>query len=98
MVNIGETTLCFGLGIKPGTKLLGLNSKSKDFLRNRLSEVKLLIIDELFIVSSDLWTDIQARLREILKMIPEKKFSALLIMTVAYLHQILPVKEKIIFS
>ena len=28
--------ICSGLGIKPGTKLLGLNDKSKAFLKNRL--------------------------------------------------------------
>ena len=44
-VNIGGTTIHSGLGIKLGTKLLGLNEKSKAALRNRLSEVKLLIID-----------------------------------------------------
>ena len=32
------------------TNLLGLNEKSKAALRNRLSEVKLLIIDELSMV------------------------------------------------
>ena len=35
-----------GLGIKSGTKLLGSNGKSKAALRNRLSGVKLLIINE----------------------------------------------------
>ena len=44
-VNIGGTTIYSGLGIKLGTKLLGLNEKSKAVLRNRLLEVKLLIRD-----------------------------------------------------
>ena len=44
-VNIDGTTIHSGLGIKPGTKLLGLNNKSKAALRNRLSKVKLLTID-----------------------------------------------------
>ena len=61
-VNIDWTTIHSGLGIKPGPKLLGLNDKSKAALRNSLSEVKLLIIDEISIVSSDLWTDINSRL------------------------------------
>ena len=52
--NIGETTIHSGLGIKPGIKLLGLNDKSKAALRNRLSEVKFLIVDELSMVSSHL--------------------------------------------
>ena len=62
MVNINRTTIHSGLGIKPGTKLLGSNDKSKVDLRNRLSEVKLLIIDELSMVTSDLWTDNDPRL------------------------------------
>ena len=52
-VNIGGTTIHSGLGIKPGIKLLDLNDKSKAALRNKLSEVKFLIIDELSMVSSD---------------------------------------------
>ena len=46
--------------------LLGLNDRSKAPLRNRLSEVKLLIIDEFSMVSSYLRTDIDSRLGEIL--------------------------------
>ena len=61
-VNIGGTTIHSGLGIKPGTKLFGLNDKSKAALRNRLSEMKFLVIDELSVVSSDLGTDIDSRL------------------------------------
>ena len=57
MVNTGGTTINAGLGVKPGTKPLGLNDKSKAALRNRLSEVMFLIIDELSLFSSDLWTD-----------------------------------------
>ena len=65
VVSIGGTTVHSGLAIKPGTKLLGLKDKSKAALRNRLSKMKLLIIDEPFIGSSDLWTDIDSRLGEI---------------------------------
>ena len=58
---VGGTTIHSGLAIKPGTNVLGLNDKYKTALRNRLSEVKLLIIDKLSRVSSDLWTDIYSR-------------------------------------
>ena len=88
-VNIGGTTIHSGLAIKPGTKLLGLNNKSKAVLINRLSEVKVLIIDELSMVSSGLWTDIDSRLGEIFMMIPEKAFVGLSVMTVADLLQLL---------
>ena len=58
----------FGLRIDPRTRLLGLNDKSKAALRNRSSKMKLLIIDQLFMESKDLWTDIDSRLREIVIM------------------------------
>ena len=61
----GGTTIHSGLRIKPGTNLLGLSEKSKATLRNRLSKMKLLIIDKVSMVLSDLWTDIDSRLGEI---------------------------------
>ena len=98
-VNIAGTTFHSGLAIKPGTKLLGLNEKSKKAaLRNKLSVVKLLIIDELSMLSSDLWTDIDSRLGEIFLMIPEKAFAGLSVMDVADLLQLPPVRGKPIFS
>ena len=54
VVNIDGTTIHCGLAITPGTWLPGLNDKSKAALRNRLSEVKLLIIGEPSMVSSNL--------------------------------------------
>ena len=68
-----------------------MNDKSKAASRNRLSEVKLLIIDELSMVSSDLWTDIDSRLGEISLMIPEKALTGLSVMAVADLLQLPPV-------
>ena len=62
-VNIFGTTNHSGLGTKPETKLLSLNDKSKTSLTNRLSEAKVLIIDELSMLSSELCTDTDSRLR-----------------------------------
>ena len=45
---------CSDFGIKPRKKLLGLNEKSKAALRKMLSELELLIIDEISMVSSNL--------------------------------------------
>ena len=78
-----------GLGIKPGVRLLGLNDKSKAALRNKFSEVKFLIIDELSLVSSDLWVDINSRLQEIF-MIIEKPFAGLSVITVGNFLQLPP--------
>ena len=97
-VNIGGTTIHLGICIKPGIKLLGLNDKSKVALRNKLSEVKFLIIDELSMVSSDLWIDINSRLKEIFMMIPERAFAALSFMTAGDFLQLPPVFIKFIFS
>ena len=88
-VNIGGTTIPSGLGIKPGVRLLGLNDKSKAALRNKFSEVKFLIIDELSMVSSDLWVDINSRLKEIF-MIIEKPFVCLSVITVGNFLQLPP--------
>ena len=56
VVNIDGTIIHSGFRIKPGTKLLGLNDKSKAALRNRLSEVncQYLVIDKLSLVLNDL--------------------------------------------
>ena len=72
-VNIGGKTIHSGLGIKPGIRFLGLNDKSKS---------KFLIIDELSMVSSDLWVDIDSRLQEIFMIIIEKTFAGLSVMTI----------------
>ena len=52
-VNIGGITIHSGFGIEPGIKLLGWNNKSKAALRNRLSQVKFLIVDEISMASSN---------------------------------------------
>ena len=68
IVNIGGTSIHSGLAVK-------VTWFKQIALRNRLSKVKLLIIDKLSMVSSDLWTDIDSRLGEMLIMIPEKAFA-----------------------
>ena len=55
-VNIGWKTIHLALRIKPGAKLLGCSDKSKTSLRNEVSEVKLIMIDEISMISSELWT------------------------------------------
>ena len=98
VVNIGGTINHSALAIKPGTNLPGWNDKSKTALINSLSEVKLLIIDEISMTSSDLWTDIDSELGEVFIMIPEKAPAGLSVMAVADLLQLPPVTWKLIFS
>ena len=54
------------------------------------------MIDELSIVSSDLWTDSDSRLEKIF-MIIEKVFPCLSVITVADLFQLPPVRWKLLF-
>ena len=75
-----------GLGIKPGTKALGLNNKFKAALRGSQTEVKFLIIDEVFVLSSDIWIDIDSRLGETFMMIRVKTFASLSLMIVSNLR------------
>ena len=52
-VNISEATIHSGLGINVGNKLFPLNNHQRATLRNKLSEVKLVITDEISMVSSE---------------------------------------------
>ena len=63
----------------------------------RLSEVKFLIVDELSMVSSNLWTDIDSRLGEIF-LILDKAFAGLSVITVANFLQVPRVTGKLVFS
>ena len=54
-ININGTTIHSGLGINVGSKLYQLNDQQRAALRNKLSEVKLIIIDKVFMVSSVLF-------------------------------------------
>ena len=47
-------TIHSALGIKPGANISGLNNEAKAFLKKKLSEVKLFMIDKISMVSSDL--------------------------------------------
>lgn len=81
-MHIGATTIHFGIGIKPGTTLLGLNNKSKAVLRNKLSEVKFLIKYELSMALIDLQTDNDSRYEEVFMMVLEKTFAGFLVMKI----------------
>ena len=65
-VNIGGTTIHSGIWIKSVSKLLGLNNKSKAASRNNLLQLKFLIVDKLFLVSINLWTNNDSSLWEVI--------------------------------
>ena len=96
-VNIGGTTIHSGLGIKPGVKLLGLSDKMKASLRNKLSEVKMVIIDEFSMVSSDLFFKINARLLEFFMCFTAVEFAGLTVALGTDLLQLPPVMGKPVY-
>ena len=49
-------------------------------------------------ISTDLWADINSRFGEIFKMVPEKVFPSISVMTVADLLQVPLVRGKLVFS
>ena len=57
----------------------------------------MLIIDELYMVSSDLWTDIYSRLGEIFMIISEIEFEGLSLTAVADLLKLPSVTRKLTF-
>ena len=53
LVNISKATIHSGLGINVGNRMFPLNDHQYTTLRNKLSEVKLVITDEISMVSSE---------------------------------------------
>ena len=64
-VNIDSTTIHSGLGINCKEQFYPLNDYQKASLQNKISEVKLLIIDKISVVSQTVFYQINLRLIEI---------------------------------
>ena len=76
-----------------------MSDKHKSCLRNKLSDVRLIIIDEISMVSSDLFYKIHARLTEIFGCKSDEPFAGIPVLVCGDLYQLPPVKGKtIIFS
>ena len=97
-INIGMTKIHSALWIKPGAKLSGLIDKAKASLRNKLSEAKLLIIYEISIISSDLWTKIDATMFEIFSVSTKLSYDVLSLVIISDYLQLPPVRKVFIFS
>ena len=97
-VNIGGTTIHSGLAIKQDPKLLGLPHKMKTSLTNRLSEVRMILFDELSMVSRDLFYQIHARLVEIFLCTVTIAFAELAVALLDDFLHLLPVRCKPIYA
>ena len=98
-VNISGTTVNTGLAIPKhaGINLPPLPDQKKTLLRLSLSELKLLIIDEISMVSNNRLLNIHQRLREIFGTSSSKIFAGISIIAVGDLHQLPPIQQKPIF-
>ena len=98
-VNISGTTVNTGLAIPKhaGINLPPLPDQKKTLLRLSLSELKLLIIDEISMISNNRLLHIHQRLKEIFGTSSSKIFAGISIIAVGDLHQLPPIQQKPIF-
>ena len=76
-INVNDTTIHLGLGINVGGKLYPLSEQHCAVLRNKLSEVRLIIIDGISMVLSLLFFQANQRLTEIFRYSDKEKFAGL---------------------
>ena len=93
-INIGGTTAHTALGIGIGSKLVPLSNKQKVKLREKLSNIKLIIIDEISIVSSEIFFQLNQRLIEIFGCGSNKPFARIPMILCGDLYQLSPFRGK----
>jgi len=96
-INIQGTTIHSGLCI-PINSYQGLSDKQRTLLRNKLQHVKLIIIDEISMVSSKLLLNIHKRLCEIFSVVDEKPFAGKSILVCGDLYQLPPLMARPVFD
>ena len=100
-VNVAGATIHSGLGIPVGCygkPIPKLNDKTRSKLRNNLSSVKVILIDEISMVSNILLLHIHQRLIEILRTSEELPFAGLSIIAFGDLYQLPPFNQRPIYS
>ena len=96
-INIDGTTIHSGLNIPCRGKLFPLNDKNRALLRNKYSEVQVIIIDEISMVPSKLLFHIHQRLLEIFGCLSNAPFAGKSVLVCGDLYQLPPVRAKPIF-
>ena len=94
-INIGGTTIHTGLNVPVGCfgkHLPPLSDKMRSMLRNRLFEVKIIVIDVVSIVSNDLLLHIHLQLTEILASKGNFPFAVITVIAVGHFLQLPPVR------
>ena len=87
------------MGIKSESKISGLSDKTKAAsLRKKLSESKLFMVYEIFMVSSNLWAELGALLSQIFLKGTELQFAGLSVQVIGDYLQWTLVRVRFIFS
>ena len=89
-ININGTTIHSGLGINVGSKLYPLNDQQRASLRNKLLEIRLVIIDEISMVSSVLFYQVNQQLNEIFGYSGNEPFAGLPVIVCGDFFQLPP--------
>ena len=90
-INIDGTTIHSGLGIFTNRECFQLSDKMRTSLRNKLSEVSVVIIDEISMVSNILLLNIHLRLCEIFGVKQSTPFAGKMVIVCGDLFQLPPV-------
>ena len=96
-INIDGVIIHSALGIIPSNKFHPLADKTRCDLRNKLSEVKLIVIDEISMVSSKLFYQIHERLIEVFASQDDLDFGGISIIVCGDLYQLPPVMGKPVY-
>ena len=99
-INISGTTINTGLSIpkESGDNVPPLSDHKKTQLRMSLSELKLIIIDEISMVSNNALVHIHQRLKQIFATANSQLFAGISMIAVGDLYQLPPIRRKPIFS
>ena len=95
-INVNGTTIHFALNLSCCSKLYLLDVNTLATLRNRFSEVKLIITDEISMVSKKSLHQIYQRLMEIFRL-SDQPFAGKSILAVGDLYQLPPVNAKPVY-
>ena len=96
-INIEGTTIHTGLSI-PVRKFMNMGDKQRTIIRNKLLHVKLIIIDEISMVSSQQLLNIHTRICEIFGTNDDKPFAGKSIIVCGDLFQLPPIFPSQVFS
>ena len=91
-VHNNGTTIYAGLQINVGDKMFPLNDRQRAVLRNKLFEVKIIIMDEISMVSSTLLYQVNQRLNEIFGYLDQLAFAGMSNIVCGDFYQLPPVR------